>query len=183
METWMSLSWRLRTKKLRQAVRYMQKLTHPSLRNLILAHRKFSRTYLNHLSKSSAIFFFLSPSFSLQDAFSACLIISPASKILTHADVFLSPPSDSSLTRLYVCVAQVCPQVAKCHHNGAACTSTHTVQFPICLNMNMTSRLIYTFIWLVCFHVLQYSFTQSALERGAVKRQQENMIHAEDRNT
>lgn len=36
----------------------MQKLTHPSLRNLILAHRKFSRTYLNHLSKSSAIFFF-----------------------------------------------------------------------------------------------------------------------------
>lgn len=126
-------------------MRYMQKLTHPSVRNLILADRKFSQTYLNHLSKS-IFFFYLSPSFSLQDAFSACLIISPASKILTHADVFLSPPSDSSLTRLYVCVAQVCPQVAKCHHNSAACTPTHTVQIPICLNMIMSRRLIYTFI-------------------------------------
>lgn len=133
------------------------------------------------------LFFLLS--FSLWDTFSTCLIISPCSPQSPDVrSVFfrLSAAFPPAFKKQAKCMlAQACPQVAtlytpahQLHIRWRTVTISHMFGHDYEQRANLHLHLISMFLCSAIF-----THTQSALERRAVRRQQENMIHPEDRNT
>lgn len=128
-------------------------------------------------------------SFSLWDTFSTCLIISPCS------------PQSPDMRSVFFCLPALPPAFKKAgkvhfgtslppsgptrytpehwlHIHWRAVTISHMFRHDYEQRANLHLHLISMFL---CSAV--FTHAQSALERSAVRRQQENMIHPEDRNT
>lgn len=132
------------------------------------------------------LFFLLS--FSLWDTFSTCLIISPCSPQSPEVrSVFFCLPALPPVFKKqakYI-LAQACPQVAtlytpehRLHIHWHTVTISHMFRHDYEQRANLHLQLISMFLCSAIF-----THTRSALERRAVRRQQENTIHPEDRNT